>query len=248
MMASNDKSEESAMDQMIAEVKALKPHIHPPVPNPAPLGLIGFGLTTALLQMKHTTITGSSDEDRDGVDALVLGFAMFFGGLIQALAGLGEIRRNNVFGYTAFCLYGAFWMSFGTVEIVQLLADNPPAVNPQAVQCMLILVGIYTTILWICTFKMHLTINLLFGMLAATLYLLAGGVSDDTVDKIGGYFGLVTAAIAYWLAAVELINEIVGEGDEIIPLGHFNFAFLKRNKDKKVMCESAVANTQDDAV
>ena len=36
----------------------LKSHIHPPVPNPAPLGLICFGLTTTLLQMKHTRIAG----------------------------------------------------------------------------------------------------------------------------------------------------------------------------------------------
>ena len=227
----------SGLDQMVAEVKALQPHIHPAVPNPAPLGLIGFGLTTALLQMKHTSITGSLDDDHDGFDALVLGFAMFFGGLIQAIAGLGEIKRNNVFGYTAFCLYGAFWMSFGTVEIVQLIADSPPQVNPKASQCMLVLVGIYTTILWICTFKMHLTINLLFGMLASTLYLLAGGVRNETVDKIGGYFGLITAAIAYWLAAAELINEILGEGEEIIPLGHFDFQCL-RKKNGKVSCET----------
>ena len=226
------------VDKMAAEVKALTPHIHPAVPNPAPLGLIGFGLTTALLQMKHTSITGSEDEDHDGVDALVLGFAMFFGGLIQAIAGLGEIKRNNVFGYTAFCLYGAFWMSFGTVEIVQLIAEDPPAVNPKAIQCMLVLVGIYTTILWVCTFKMHLTINLLFGMLASTLYLLAAGVEHETVDKIGGYFGLITAAIAYWLAAVELINDILFEGDETIPLGHFDFACLRKKKNK-VTCETS---------
>lgn len=229
---------------MVAEVHALKPHIHPSVPNPAPLGLIGFGLTTALLQMKHTSITGSGADDHDGVDALVLGFAMFFGGLIQAIAGLGEVKRNNVFGYTAFCLYGAFWMSFGTVEIVQLIAEDPPSVNPKAIQCMLVLVGIYTTILWLCTFKMHLTINLLFGMLASTLYLLAAGVEHETVDKVGGYFGLVTAAIAYWLAAVELINDILGEGDEIIPLGHFDFACLRKKKDK-VACATSANSSEE---
>lgn len=239
-MMKEDKGNELevGLGRMVEEMQALKPYIKPAVPNPAPLGLIGFGLTTALLQMKHTAIAGDEADDKDGVDALVLGFAMFFGGLIQALAGLGEIKRNNLFGYTAFCLYGAFWMSMGTVEIVQLVADDPPSVNSKAVQCMLFLVGLYTTILWICTFKMHLTINLLFGFLASTLYLLAGGVRNETVDKIGGYFGIITAGIAYWLAAVELINEILGEGKEIIPLGHFNFKCLQ--KEEKIVCETMI--------
>ena len=56
--------------------------IHTSVPNPAPLGLIGFGLTTALLQVKHTRLGGEGDDDLDGVDTVVLGFAMFFGGLL----------------------------------------------------------------------------------------------------------------------------------------------------------------------
>jgi len=240
----NDDNKDVGISHLVEEVRSLKPCLKAPaVPNPAPLGLLGFGLTTALLQMKHTAITGGETEDKEGVDALVLGFAMFFGGLIQALAGLGEVKRNNLFGYTAFCLYGAFWMSMGTVMIVQLIADDPPKVNPEALQCMLILVGIYTTILWICTFKMHLTINILFGLLAATLYLLAVGVTHPTVDKVAGWVGIVTAANAYWLAGVELINEILGEGEEIIPLGKFNFECLQR---KKVVCESkAVVPTEE---
>jgi succinate-acetate transporter protein len=101
---------------------------------------------------------------------------------------------------------------------------------------MLFLVGVYTVFLWICTFKMHLTINLLFMMLASTLFLLSAGVQNGTVDKVGGWFGLVTAAIALYLAGVVLINEIIGEGREIIPLGHFNFACLQNRN--KVICES----------
>jgi uncharacterized protein len=233
------------LDALIKEISSLKPHLKPPVPNPAPLGLIGFGLTTALLQMKHTTISGDTPEDKDGVDALTLGYAMFFGGLIQLVAGLGEIRRNNIFGYTAFCLYGAFWMSLGTVEIVQLLADEAPAINQKALQCLLFLCGVFTMMLWICTFKMHLTINLLFLMLGSTFFLLTGGVRNATVDKVAGYFGLVTAAIAYWLAAAELINEILGEGTEIIPLGRFNFSFLNRIKKDKVVCETAAEAVND---
>ena len=64
----------------------------------------------------------------------------------------------------------------------------------------------------------------MFFLLASTFFTLCGGVRNETVDKVAGWFGLVTAATAYWLAAAELFNDIIGEGKrEIIPLGHFQF-------------------------
>lgn len=216
---------EEKIVKLTDEIHSLRPHINPPVPNPAPLGLIAFGLTTALLQVKHTRIGGDTEEEMAGVETFVLGFAMFFGGFLQVIAGLSEIRRNNIFGYTAFLLFGGFWMSVGTVDIVQLLAfGNATPPNPKAVQAMLFLAGTFTTILWICTFKLNKTINLLFFLLATTLYLLCAGVRNEVIDTIGGWFGVATAATAYWLAAAELINDILGEGKrEIIPLGHFSW-------------------------
>jgi hypothetical protein len=189
------------------------------------LGLFAFGLTTALLQVKHTRIGGDEKEDLAGVETLVLGFAMFFGGLLQIIAGISEIKRNNIFGYTAFLVYGGFWMSVATVDIIKIIAasdDHPVAANPKASQAMLFLVGVISTIFWICTFKLNKTICVLFGSLTVTVFLLVGGVRNETVDQVAGYSGLITAALAYWLAFAELMNDIHGEGKkEIIPLGHF---------------------------
>lgn len=203
------------------------------MPNPAPLGLIGFGLTTALLQVKHTRLGGEDKDDLEGVDTVVLGFAMFFGGLLQVrykvlpilvhacflsntissnhiyftiyvcqiIAGLGEVKRNNVFGYTAFCLYGGFWMSVATIEIVSLLAtDRPVLSNEKASQGMLFMVSIFTFMLWTLTFKMNWTINLLFFLLGTTCMLLSFGVRNEDVDRVGGWFGVATSVNAFWLA------------------------------------------------
>ena len=225
MMVPDNKRNDAGYIRLTDEIHGLRPHLNPPVPNPAPLGLFAFGLTTALLQVKHTGIGGTTEEDINGVETFVLGFAMFFGGLLQIIAGISEIRRNNIFGYTAFCLFGGFWMSLGTVDIIQLLAfgdATPP--NPKAVQAMLFLSGAFTTVLWICSFKLNKTLNLLFFLLASTLFLLCAGVRNETIDTIGGWFGMATAAVAYWLAAAELFNDIHGEGKrEIIPLGHFSW-------------------------
>jgi succinate-acetate transporter protein len=51
--------------------------------SPIAIGLIGFGLTTCLLQLKHTRLAGDEPDELNGVDTVVMGFAMFFGGLLQ---------------------------------------------------------------------------------------------------------------------------------------------------------------------
>ena len=114
-------------------------------------------------------------------------------------------------------------MSLATVDIVQMLAGDPTPPTAKSAQAMLFLAGAFTFVLWICTMKLNRTLNLLFFLLTVTFFLLTGGVRNETVDKIGGWFGFVTAAVAYWLAAAELINDIHGEGKrEIIPLGTYS--------------------------
>lgn len=214
--------EHRPISRLADNVKDLAEHLHPPVPNPAPLGLIAFGLTTALLMIKHTRISGEEDADLEGVDTVGMGFALFFGGLVQLIAGLCEIRRNNIFGYTAFCLYGGFWMSIGTVQIVSLLSNGAatPA-NHKAIQAMFFLVALFSVMLWVLTFKMNKTICCLFFLLTTTLVLLCAGVDNKTVDQVGGYVGILTSANAFWLAFVELYNDVFGEGTDRIPLGHW---------------------------
>jgi succinate-acetate transporter protein len=151
--------------------------------------------------MKHTRLTGHQEADKFGVENLVWGFAVFYGGLS----------------------YGGFWMSLGTAEIlVNLYADEGQTINPKATQAMLILMGIFTFVLWICTFKQNKTLCALIGMLMTTFFFLAIGIDNEVCDYIAGWCGIVTAAIAYWLGGAELVNDIIGSGNEVIPLGHFS--------------------------
>mgnify|MGYP003497549058 CR=1 FL=1 len=217
-------------DVLVEELRSLRSYVHPPVPNPAPLGLIGFGFTTCLLQVKTTQLGGGSDTDAEGVDTVVLGFALFFGGLLQVIAGLSEIRRNNLFGYTAFLIYGGFWMSIATIDIVKYISTAPaPAVSDEAIQTVLALLAIVTAMLWTLTFKLNMTLCSLFFLLTTTCALLSAGVNNEAVDKAGGWFGIATSANAFWLAFAELINDVYGGGTEIIPLGHFKINLFKKS-------------------
>ena len=170
------------------------------------------------MQIKHTGLGGDTAEDDKGVETLVWGWALFFGGLLQIIAGIVEIKRNNIFGFTAFSAYGGFWLSLATAHI---LIDDEDVLNSRCVQAMLVLMGIFTFVMWLCTLKMNATISLLFFLLAFTFFLLSLGVKYENVDVAAGWVGMATAATAYWLASVEIINDIIGEGHDIVPLGHF---------------------------
>src|SRR5579859_7497397 len=84
----------------------------PLVADPAPLGLAAFALTTFILSA--TNVFGLTTAPVQAV----LGFAFFYGGLGQLLAGMWEFRNRNVFGATAFSTYGGFWLGLDRKSVV----------------------------------------------------------------------------------------------------------------------------------
>ena len=178
--------------------------------NPAPLGLAGFALTTWMLSMVNA---GWYDP---GAVPLVLASAFAFGGTAQFCAGLLEFPRGNTFGFVAFCAYGAFWWSFAL--FVEFFAGKVP---PDFVGWWLIMWGVFTFYMWIGTFRANRAVQLIFLALWVTFVLL--GVGDWTgsavLHKLGGYLGLVTAVLAFYLSAADVINET--RGKTVLPIGPY---------------------------
>src|SRR5713101_1794190 len=85
----------------------------PAVANPAPLGLSAFALTTFVLSSSNAgflfPVVGGGGGD------VVIGLALFYGGLVQLVAGIQEFRQGNTFGATAFCSYAGFWLAFAVI-------------------------------------------------------------------------------------------------------------------------------------
>jgi uncharacterized protein len=176
--------------------------------NPAPLGLTGFALTTWMLSMVNAGwYTGA------GVP-LVLASAFAFGGTAQFFAGLMEMPRGNTFGFVAFCSYGAFWWSFAL--FVQFFTA---AVPPGFVGWWLVMWGVFTLFMWIASLALNRAVQLVFLALWITFFLL--GAADlfgaPTLHTLGGYTGLLTAVLAFYLAAAEVINET--HARVILPIG-----------------------------
>src|SRR3954464_6915841 len=187
------------------ERTGVMPPVAPAIGDPAPLGLAAFALTTFVLSFFNAGLV--SDK---GVP-VVLGLALAYGGLAQLLAGMWEFRNNNTFGATAFTSYGAFWISFFVLE--QFQADKIPSANlGAAVGLYLIAWGIFTTYMWIASFRVSVAVNLVFLLLAVTFIVLGIGESGGNADivKAGGFIGLATAIAAWYASFATVTNKTFG--------------------------------------
>ncbi len=176
--------------------------------NPAPLGLSGFAMTTWLLSMINAGwFTGDSI-------GMVLVMAFAFGGTAQMIAGAMEMFKGNTFGFTAFSAYGAFWWTFAL--FVGYFHDKVPA---PFVGWYLIVWGFFTFFMWIATFTKPRALQLIFLALWITFFLLAAKdlFGMASLGVLGGYFGLLTALLAIYLAAADVINESFGRS--VLPIG-----------------------------
>ncbi len=175
--------------------------------NPAPLGLLGFGMTTILLNLHNSGILPLS------VITIAMGFAL--GGLAQIIAGVMEFKNNNTFGATAFTAYGCFWWS------LIIIWCNPweqyPA-DAQSLAWYLLLWGIFTLFMFIGTLKQTRANQVVFGSLALLFFLLAAGdfTGMHAITTVAGVVGIFCGASALYAAFAQVLNEVYGK--TVLPL------------------------------
>jgi uncharacterized protein len=165
------------------------------IADPGPLGLAGFALTTFVLSMVNSNIVPQS------LVAGALGLALAYGGIAQFAAGLWEFTKGNTFGATAFCSFGAFWVSFWWLAEHDLVGLGPEGYK--AVGAYLLGWAIFTAYMTVAALRVNLAVLTVFVLLTITFVVLAIGWFDkESSDwiKIGGYLGLLTA-VAAWYAS-----------------------------------------------
>src|ERR1700747_931735 len=134
--------------------------------NPAPLGLLGFGMTTVLLNLHNAGFYE--------LNSMVLAMGICYGGLAQIIAGIMEWRKNNTFAATAFVSYGLFWLSLVTMIILTKLGWGA-ASNDTAMAAYLGMWGLFTLVMFIGTLRLHVAGQVVFGSLTILFFLLAIG-------------------------------------------------------------------------
>ena len=194
--------------------------------NPAPLGLLGFGMTTVLAQFVHNVRLGS-------VDGMILGMALAYGGLAQVIAGIMEYKKGNTFGTVAFTSYGLFWWSYAFLNMLpnnyftyyfyQQLPSN------ESLAAYFFMWGLFTLMMFFGTLKKNRAIQFVFMSLAILFFLLAAKsallaytsmtATDETIQlftRIIGIEGIICGLGAFYLALAEVLNE--EHGKTVLPI------------------------------
>jgi hypothetical protein len=179
--------------------------------NPAPLGLLGFGMTTVLLNLHNAGFYE--------LNSMVLAMGICYGGAAQVVAGIMEWKKGNTFATTAFLSYGFFWFSLVALILFAKLGWAPPS-NDTAMAAYLAMWGLFTAVMFIGTFRLHIAGQIVFGSLAILFFLLA--IGDFTGAGPGfkhftGYEGIFCGFSAIYAALAQVLNEIYGK--VILPLG-----------------------------
>jgi len=177
--------------------------------NPAPLGLLGFGMTTVLLNIHNAGFFS--------MDGMILAMGVFYGGIAQIIAGIMEWRKQNTFGMVAFTSYGLFWLSLVGILVFPSLgwAAKPEA---SAMAAYLFMWGIFTAVMFVATLKLNKTLQIVFGLLTVLFLLLALGdiTGNALITKIAGFEGIICGFSAIYLASAEILNEVYKK--EVLPI------------------------------
>lgn len=195
------------------------------IANPGALGLACFALTTFLLNLVNAEIIPAASL------GVVLPMGLFYGGLVQILVGMWDIKRGDIFGGTCFSSFGAFWIGLATMIILEGQGILPP-VPPAGMAALLIAWGLFTLYATVATFKLSRALVVVFVTLVALFFLLAAGQFNHTVHIVGGYVGLVCAAAAWYTSAAILINAVFKR--EVLPLGNLADTVVQKEETEEL--------------
>ncbi len=170
--------------------------------NPAPLGLMGFGITTVLLNFANAGYYST--------DSVILAMGIFYGGMAQIIAGIMEFRKGNTFGMTAFLSYGLFWESFAFLLILPNFGLGAFAFSDASLQAYLVMWGVFTLLMFIGTLKLNGALMAVFGTLFILFFLLAAGVGNSNITTFAGYEGIICGLTAMYAAIAQVLNEVYG--------------------------------------
>lgn len=178
--------------------------------NPAPLGLIAFGMTTVLLNLHNAGLFG--------LGSMILAMGIFYGGIAQIIAGIMEWKKGNTFGTVAFTSYGLFWLTLVGLLVMPVLGWGGENSNA-AMAAYLFIWGIFTLVMFIGTLKINRALQFVFCSLFILFFLLA--IKDITgnsiIGIIAGIEGTICGLSAIYTGLAIVLNDVYGK--VVLPIG-----------------------------
>jgi succinate-acetate transporter protein len=177
--------------------------------NPAPLGLLGFGMTTVLLNLHNTGLFP--------LDTMILAMGLAYGGLAQVIVGIMEFRKGNTFGTVAFTSYGLFWWSLVLLLVLpnSSIFTGLSAPTETAMAAYFFMWGLFTFTMFFGTLNTNRALQFVFMSLAILFFMLTirdltGNPTlfgNFTFNNLTGIEGVICGASAVYLAFAEVLNE-----------------------------------------
>lgn len=186
--------------------------------DPSALGLFGLAMVTLVASSQKLGITS-------GV-AYVLPWAIFLGALAQLVAGVLDYKKGNVFGATAFCAYGFFWLAMAASWLINLgafgvkLQENVDASQMGIAFVGYLILTIFLTIGALETnkvlFFIFVFIDVLFiGLSVSTL--VSEGAVHTLFHKLAAYAELIIALLSFYGSGANVLNNHFGR--TFLPVG-----------------------------
>jgi succinate-acetate transporter protein len=179
--------------------------------NPAPLGLLGFGMTTVLLNLHNAGFYE--------LNSMILAMGICYGGAAQIIAGIMEWRKGNTFATTAFISYGLFWLSLVSLIILAKVGWGAPS-NDTAMAAYLAMWGLFTAVMFVGTLRLNRALQIVFATLTILFFLIAVGDfigASAGFKHVTGYEGILCGFSAIYAGLAQVLNELFGK--IVAPLG-----------------------------
>ena len=179
--------------------------------NPAPLGLLGFGMTTVLLNLHNAGFYE--------LNSMILAMGICYGGAAQIVAGTMEWRKGNTFATTAFLSYGLFWLSLVVLLLLAKLGWAAPS-NDTAMAAYLAMWGLFTAVMFLGTLRLNRALQVVFGTLTILFFMLSMGDftgASPGFKHLTGYEGIFCGFSAIYAGLAQVLNELYGK--IVLPVG-----------------------------
>jgi Predicted membrane protein len=184
------------------------------VADPTPLGLTGLAMVTLVAaSQKLGWTTGLS---------LAIPWAIFLGGFAQLIACVYDFKHSNLFGATAFGIYGLFWISVASSWMIKMGICGQTLMGAVDVHQLgfafigYLIISVFLTIAALKTNKALIAIMVLIDVLFIGLALDSFGMGEFW-HTIAAWTELSISMIGFYAAGGNLLNKMYGR--TILPLG-----------------------------
>ncbi|WP_447984721.1 acetate uptake transporter [Nitrospira sp. Nam74] len=170
-----------------------------------------FGLSVGALTVGFAQLGIIPESNRIGT----LVIALLFGGLVQILAGITDIRYHEQLGGTALTMYGFFWLTVSTAKLVS--ASTSIHFHMVLYAPINVVYAAFSAVMVYLTAYRNVTLSFLHAIIAFTFLVTALARLDFISETLPGMGHVLVGVLAFYYAIASLIHAFTGE--VVVPLG-----------------------------